>query len=120
MLVGEVFGADLQSLADPVGRVALATAVPEGLLLDPAGRTSSTMADPSLNSVQHSGRFGHFVADSVRLATEQIQRCRFDAGGDRHGAPTQLLNALAATVTGAAIALMWLLVAPTCGYHPRL
>jgi hypothetical protein len=36
LFVGEVFGADLQRAADAVERVALAAAVPEGVLLDAA------------------------------------------------------------------------------------
>ena len=36
LFVGEVFGADLQGPTDPVEWVALAPAVPEGVLLDPA------------------------------------------------------------------------------------
>jgi hypothetical protein len=36
LFVGEVFGADLQGPADAVERVALAAAVPEGVLLDAA------------------------------------------------------------------------------------
>ena len=36
LFIGEVFGADLQGPADPVERIALAAAVPEGVLLDPA------------------------------------------------------------------------------------
>lgn len=36
LFVGEVFGPDLQGPADAVERIALAAAVPEGVLLDPA------------------------------------------------------------------------------------
>lgn len=36
LFIGEVFGADLQGPADAVERIALAAAVPEGVLLDPA------------------------------------------------------------------------------------
>jgi hypothetical protein len=49
LFVGEVFGADLQSPADAIERIALAAAVPR-VSCWTRRRTSSTMADPSFTT----------------------------------------------------------------------
>jgi hypothetical protein len=56
LFVGEVFGSDLQGLADPVEQIALAAPGARACLCWTLRRTSSTMAEPSFTFGKRPGR----------------------------------------------------------------
>lgn len=84
LFVGEVFGADLQGSTDSVERVALAAAVSQGVLLDPAAdlvdHGRAELHD--MERVQNGDGFGQLVTDRVRVAAERIQRGGLDPGSE--------------------------------------
>lgn len=64
-----------ENMTDPVERLALAAAMPESLLLDPAANVIDRCAgELDVEGVQHAGGVLELVIDRVLVALERVQR----------------------------------------------
>ena len=76
-----------EQAADLVERVVFVPSVAEGVLLDAAADLVDDLCPEAndVEGVEGRDRVGQLVTDSVRIATEPIQRGLFDGGGESVG-----------------------------------
>ena len=84
---GQMLHTVAEEAADLVERVVLVPSVAEGVLLDAAADLVDDLGSEAndVEGVEDRDRVGQLVTDSVRIATERIQRGLFDGSGESVG-----------------------------------
>lgn len=91
LLVGEVLGPSAKDGLDPVERVAPASPMPEGVLLDAAADlvNSSGVELDDVERVEHRGGVFEFVVDRGLVSVERVQRRDLHVLAERVAALTE-------------------------------
>jgi hypothetical protein len=85
LLVAQVVRTATEQAADPIQRVVLVPAVPEGVLLDAAADLVDDLSAEldDVERLQDGDRVGQLVAHLVGVAAERVERGLGDRGGER-------------------------------------